>query len=330
MISIVIPVYNSEDFLGVLYNSLINQTFKDFEVIFIDDGSIDKSLLILEGFQEEEKINIKILKQENKGPSCARNEGIKVAKGKWICFIDSDDFISSEYLYTMMNDLLDTNADLAVCYINPFTEHKNIKQPNDGGVGIGQVQYKNEVMKGFLYNKLKISITAILIDKKIIVENNIMFNELYKHSEDTEFIWKVLSNTNKIVINKAALYFYRLREGSLTTSFSADNLKGIELIDNLIEYIELHSPEVSHEFSSFATANARIYKLKEAVLGSDSYKDFKSYEELIEGKRYVKRLFKFPLMKVKLMSILYYSSSFSFYWIVKIFYYKSIKKGVDS
>ncbi len=119
-ISVIIPVFNSERFIERCLNSILSQTLEDLEIICIDDGSVDKSLEILNGYAEKYK-NIVVLSQENSGPSVARNRGIREARGKYIAFVDSDDFIEPQMYSEMFCVAEKNNLNVVMCnYINDY------------------------------------------------------------------------------------------------------------------------------------------------------------------------------------------------------------------
>lgn len=113
-ISIIIPVYNAEKYLNMTLNSVLRQTFVDFEVICINDGSTDASWKILQEFSKKDN-RIKIYTQENSGGSIARNNGLEKARGKYIAFLDNDDIYHPQYLEILYKNIKDTDADVSCC-----------------------------------------------------------------------------------------------------------------------------------------------------------------------------------------------------------------------
>ena len=118
-VSIIIPIYNNEKYLMESIDSVLNQTFQDFEIISINDGSTDNSLKILEEYAKKDS-RIKIVTQENKGAGSARNEGLKLAKGEYLAFLDGDDFYNLDFLEKMLKKSIDTNSDIVICRANRF------------------------------------------------------------------------------------------------------------------------------------------------------------------------------------------------------------------
>ena len=122
LISIIVPVYNSEKYLEKCISSILNQTYKNIEIIIVDDGSKDKSVEICDNFSKNNK-NIKVFHKKNEGVSIARNYGISKAKGDYILFIDSDDTIAKEMIYSLYNNLVDNDADISMCNIIRIDEN---------------------------------------------------------------------------------------------------------------------------------------------------------------------------------------------------------------
>ena len=124
LISVVVPIYNVEKYLKTCIETIIKQTYKNIEIILVNDGSTDNSLQICNEFKEKEK-RIKVINKKNGGLSDARNIGLKKAKGKYICFIDSDDFINEKYIEELHSLIIKNNAQIAICSfenVNEFGE----------------------------------------------------------------------------------------------------------------------------------------------------------------------------------------------------------------
>ena len=113
-ISIIVPVYNVERYLGKCINSILNQTFADFELILVDDGSTDRSGYICDDYKKKDN-RIKVIHKENGGLSSARNAGLDIAKEKYIGFVDSDDFINKNMYEFLYKDIKVNNSDIAIC-----------------------------------------------------------------------------------------------------------------------------------------------------------------------------------------------------------------------
>ena len=127
LLSVVIPVFNVEKYLPECLDSVLNQKYENIEIIAIDDGSTDNSLNILKKYAKENS-NITVLSQENSGPSVARNKGVKYAKGKYVHFLDADDFILPETYSSLIKMMMDNELDLIQFSAEPFLSGAKIRR----------------------------------------------------------------------------------------------------------------------------------------------------------------------------------------------------------
>ena len=225
-ISIVIPVYNCERYLDNCLNSIINQTYTDFEVIVVDDGSTDKSCEIYKCYEEKDQ-RIKIIKQKNSGVSKARNKGIDNAKGKYLFFIDADDIIKSNMLEVMYNSIVKNDGDIA---FSGFKVKGNNLRHNDtialkelcDGKDVGVVTNEEVIVKTISTTPGEVLYGYIwrnLYRMDIIKENNIRFLDGVKISEDFMFILEVLDKCKNVIIVQQELYIYNINDLSVTAKY---------------------------------------------------------------------------------------------------------------
>ena len=230
LISIIIPIYNTEEYLERCLNSVINQSYENLEIILINDGSTDASEEICKDYLEKDK-RIKYFKKENGGLSSARNYGLKKSSGKYIGFIDSDDVISIDMFLTLYNNLVKTSSDMSICEVVRFKENPEFNNSNNYNI----------------YNSKEI-LKIILEDKKIC---NFAVNKLYKkelmkdieypigkYQEDVGTTYKFIKNAKKIVYSDSKLYGYYSRNNSITKSLST------KFVYDYFEMIEKRSKEL--------------------------------------------------------------------------------------
>lgn len=235
-ISLIIPAYNVEKFLVRALDSVKEQTFKNFEVIIVDDGSTDKSVEIIKKYCSEND-NFKLIQQENKGPGAARNAAIKISKGEYIAFMDSDDYLEPEFLESLYNAAIESGADIACCNFNLYYPQKNLKvyMPFTSLPG---VYSKTKALRKlildmgihyFVWNKLS--------KRKIFFENNLEFDDMY--FEDISTSPKIFYYANKIVLIGKALYNYTSRDTSILHSMNLqkinDFIRSLGVIRNFLE-----------------------------------------------------------------------------------------------
>ena len=211
-VSVVVPIYNVEKYLNKCIDSIINQTYKNLEIILVDDGSLDNCPKICDSYQKEDN-RIKVIHKENGGLSDARNAGIEIATGKYICFIDSDDFISKEYIDTLYKMCIKHNADIAECDYIKFKDEKDIIE--DEGI-LQEQEYTNIEMLNRLYVKNYSIKTTIAWNKLYKID---LFTEIRypkgKLHEDEFTTYKLIYKSKKVVETDKKLYYYRQNDKSI-------------------------------------------------------------------------------------------------------------------
>lgn len=223
LISIIIPVFNGEHFIRKCLGSVINQTYKDLQIIVIDDGSTDNTYQILKDYQQKD-FRIEIIHQSNGGVSKARNAGLKSAKGQWVCFIDADDYIETNYCENMVNKVKELEADVLIA---------------------GKIE--NALDDSDLLDKYRLIQACLSYDEQsfpfnvdapwgkifklsIIKDNNIFFPERLTRSEDAYFCMLFYNHANKINYLNHFGYNHIERDGSLCRSYSPSSLNMLETI----------------------------------------------------------------------------------------------------
>lgn len=229
-ISIIVPVYNSEKYLEKCIESILGQTYQDYELILANDGSTDTSNIICEKYLKKSD-KIKILNLQHRGVSYARNQGILKATGEFICFIDSDDEVDKTYLETLILLQEKYNADIVevkTCYMGN-TSRKNIEDKEE-------VLSKQQMMYRLYSEEGK---NTVLITNKLFKKNlfkEIEFDENHKN-EDEFIIHKLIFETKgKIVASNKRLYFYRIHKNSRQRTFDSKKMDILEVYDEREKY----------------------------------------------------------------------------------------------
>lgn len=209
MISIIIPIYNVSQYLNECIQSVVNQSYKGFECILIDDGSSDGSGIICDQWEQKDP-RIKVIHQSNQGVSKARNRGIVEAKGEYITFIDSDDWIDSDYLNALLQPIKKCNVDLVVCGLQQcYTDGTFKNYAYKTGIIKIEKQFTNEftdINKFFLFFGPYVK----LYKRTIIQEYNILFSPAYSYGEDLLFNYNYLEYVKAVYIVDQCLYHYRI------------------------------------------------------------------------------------------------------------------------
>lgn len=238
-ISVIIPMYNSENYIEETLLSVINQSYRNFEIIVIDDGSKDASGVKAQRiFERHTDVISKIITQENKGLSGARNEGIKNAEGRYLCFIDSDDILDKLHLQSLY-ELAEKN-ELNVVHCNYELTSDNNRQGTVVNKQEGLILSREEVIKYAVRRKPAIIVCGMLIKRKFLIDKELMFNETLRFGEDSDYIWKTIFHCGQIGYSQMATYKYLNHPNSImktiTTQLGDIYLKEFgKTIKNIIE-----------------------------------------------------------------------------------------------
>lgn len=233
--SVIIPVYNVEKYLGKCLESLFSQEFKDFECIIVDDGSTDNSKLIVDEYSKKNQ-NIQYYYQQNQGQSVARNYAMLKAKGEYLLFLDSDDFIK-ENTFEILNKLTDQKPDIIVNSTIAYYENEEQYIPRNLNV---QAAWHNGVQLLTILSETKSFMFApwsIVVRREYLLHENILFYPGIKH-EDELWVPLVIINAKKILVNEEPYYMGRCdRVGSTTQTRNIKKmLDKLVVMDELLKY----------------------------------------------------------------------------------------------
>lgn len=234
-ISIIIPVYNTEKYLGQCLESLVNQTYRDIEIIIINDGSTDNSGMLCRKYKNKDN-RIKYFEIQNKGVAFARNFGIKKSSGQYIMFIDSDDFIEKNTLEIIDKYLKD--KDLIIYGYDRSYKNRKINQIENSRdinlLNLKEVIFSNDNIGGYLWNKI--------FKSNIIKDNYIRFDEDICYCEDLMFVSQYIKYVKNIFYIKEIKYHYRMRKSSTTFNFFSE--KNLTILDACEKMIELNNDDL--------------------------------------------------------------------------------------
>ncbi len=223
-ISVIIPIYNVEPYLARCLDSVCNQTLKDIEIICINDCSLDNSLAILKDYANKDS-RIKIIDfKENKGVSIARNTGIKEAKGEYLAFVDSDDFIDLNFCESLYNIAIEENADMAKCEcITRFLDKKEEKSKLNSLI--------KEKGKYFFMHEW----WCAIYKRDMIIENSLFLPENMDLGEDIVFLNACVLKANKLALVEEVYYHYiRVEESLNSNKLTIKRIKSALLACNII------------------------------------------------------------------------------------------------
>lgn len=265
MISCIVPVYNCKEYLRECLESIINQTYTDFEVLLIDDGSTDGSDEICRIYTEIDN-RIRYYRKENGGAASARNLGLEKAAGEFISFVDSDDVISSDYFEKMLETAIKTNVDMVVSSVDKGYS-------SNGKILPDALWKREEYIKKALTEFEHIAVYSLwtkLLRKSVIEKSQLRMPEEYRLSEDQIFIIKLMGIVDTIATVSYSGYYYRDNQSSLT-----HNRLDPEVLNNIIDAEKMVCRET--ERVMLGITNEVLYirwlenKKKNALFAMDAY-----------------------------------------------------------
>ena len=274
MISVIVPVYNVEKYLERCVKSIAAQTYKDLEILLIDDGSTDKSGKMCDDFQQTDS-RIKAFHKQNGGLSDARNYGIEHSAGEFISFVDSDDYIDEKMLETLHRLITENDADLAVCSAMDVFEGKEVTQVKEiKEFNLNKVESYKYMLRGdgipSACNKLY----------KMQTVGNVRFpvGKLY---EDGFFTPQILKRVEKTAVTSKPMYYYFRRADSITTKpFRKGDLDVIEAYDKCVKQVKELCPEAL-PYAEFRYRNA-YFNVLDKMLMRDDCKEIPEYKQVVK------------------------------------------------
>lgn len=251
LISVIVPVYNVEKYLRRCLRSIYEQTYKNIEIVLVDDGSTDVSLQLLEEYAKKDS-RAKIIRQKNMGLSAARNTGIRYSKGEYLTFIDSDDYVTHDYVEYMYKLLEQNNfsSSLALCSLmNTF--------PNGRSKNMGNNEERiisgKECIEMMCYHNLVDTCAYAKLGKRELYDEH--FFPVGKLFEDIGSTYKLFEQCRTVACGFKAKYFYSIKENSIVTSkFKPSKLDLLEMTDQMAQSVNTIYPDLAE-----ATARRQVY-----------------------------------------------------------------------
>lgn len=241
LISVIVPIYNVEKQLKRCINSIINQTYKNIQILLIDDGSKDSSGKICDDFSKYDT-RIVVLHQDNAGVSATRNKGIELAEGKYICFIDSDDYIEENYIEELYHLMRDEKIDLGICDLNYKYTNKEDCQSTVGKKTINLKNVSEEIFLELNEKYLLYGPYNKIFKSSIIKKQKIRFIKEMSYGEDLIFNLRYLQYVKIIKTTNQTRYNYIAdTDNSLANKYRADRFKtGKIIFEELYKFFEIN------------------------------------------------------------------------------------------
>lgn len=264
MVSVIIPVYNVAQYFPECIESVIAQTYKDIEIILVDDGSTDNSGIICDEYAKKDN-RIKVIHKPNGGLSSARNAGIDICTGEYITFIDSDDYIAGDMIEQLYIALYNTQSDISICNFKsklPLDKDYNLK--------IKTYSPKNAIKEILLEGNFCTSAWAKLYKTKLFSTVRYPEGLIY---EDYATTYKLFDIASGIAHINTAKYYYRYNPESITkANFKNNQLDYFTVSDKLISFLENKYPEYRKYAVAHAVRNAIAFMRKISACGFDDEK----------------------------------------------------------
>ena len=276
-VSVVMPIYNAFDYLKPAIDSVLNQTLTDIELICVDDGSTDNSLSILKEYQQQDD-RVRIVTENNAGPSLARNKGLQRARGKYVIFLDADDF----YDYALLEKLYDLaeeqSLDIAICKFDIYNNRKakfedNIRSDHgeifDGGKVVSKNNYPDVILScttGYVWNKL--------FRKEFLLEKELTFDIDLRVFEDTYFVVTALSLADRVGKCFEKLIHHRVYNNQPRNKLLRKYYRNVPVVYSKIkEFLRAHGMYTPLSQSFLNLCASRCYKMYN-VLWHDAKAEF--------------------------------------------------------
>ena len=227
-VSVIVPVYNAEEYIGATLDSIINQDFNSYEIIVVDDGSTDQSPEIISEKLTKSTADYRIIRQDNAGVSSARNRGMQEATGEYLVFIDADDYVTGNHLSELYNGETD------------FSMVQFIKKENDKLSTPHRFSTESITCEEFIKKELRMEMPfnfwQLMYKASIIKENSIRFNPNLIYGEDIDFALRALLYGDEVAISNEATYYYIQHSQSAIKTSEYRRFEVIEIFENLAEF----------------------------------------------------------------------------------------------
>lgn len=323
-ISIIVPVYKAEAYLSACIESILNQTYTDFELILVDDGSPDRCGSLCEDYAARDS-RIIVLHQENQGQAAARNHGLRIAQGNWACFVDSDDCIHPQMVETLYRQVKEGKAAISMC---AMLEKENLPddfmEKREASFSIHTMDEKTLTAMFDRGEYPGWVACAKLIPKKLVESYPFCPGRVY---EDNEAVCRWICQGKVLAVTKEPLYFYRTNPISTTQSdFSMKKLDYLWALESILHYYrELGYEKLTQRFSGlYAEAAAGFYRI---IQGEEAYG-----QAAKDIRKNAKRLFQkeqLPLKKEQMEDLLdaFHPGWMKVYWPLEGIYRTFREKG---
>lgn len=270
LISIIVPVYKVEKYLVACIESILLQTYTNFEVIIVDDGSPDNCGIICDEYSQKDN-RLKVIHQKNQGVVVARGNALKMAKGDFLTFVDSDDVIAKTFLSDTLQKAMETNADIVW---TDFFENESIVHSIPDNVALGNLcqvmsSLISDDIKGYIWNKL--------IKRSFFINCQIKTDADCTMMEDKYIMLQLLSNNPRMAYIQNPLYHYNVRPNSATNTGIHPFIKALPNIKHMYDYLKINPILWHQQRKNFYTFAMRVKFTILSELGIEEARNFMSF-----------------------------------------------------
>lgn len=316
LISVVVPIYNVEKYLKKCIDSILIQTYENIEIILVDDGSLDNCGKICDEYEKDDK-RVKVIHKQNGGLSDARNAGINIAKGKYITFIDSDDFVERNSIELLYRNIIEYGKDISIGQIYRFHTEKNMnKKETKEHIKVYETK---EAMEQLLYNNQYSTSTA----GKLFLTNlfeNIKFPYGKKY-EDLATVYKLIFNSNGVVVTNQNVYNYFVArpDSIMNEKFTPTRMDALYFTEEILKFIKIEFPDLES-----AAITRLIIECRDIFVEIPEKEEYEKYEDCLY--EYIKK-YKFKVLlnrklpfkrRISLLPILFGKKSIKLAWNLKL------------
>lgn len=318
LIDVIVPVYNRAYCLPQMIETLKGQTCKDFRVIFVNDGSTDHSLSVLEDVLRDVPFESLVLSQENGGPAKARNTGLRAATAEYVVFADSDDGLLPEYLDYLSRAAIKTGADVGFCRYQYIPENKKETVPPDP---VGDLSFRKISAEEGMGEHCAswLGICGMIVRRSFQVERQIFMDEDCRYMEDAPFLCELIAASSSLVMMEHGLYVYYTHAGSESRSPRVDKFRnGIDCFERTCQRISRLDSDAARLFGRVGPVRYGIATLRKAAVQMP-YGSFRQVAEMVQFRRFrasVPLLTRGPRLAARMMLI----SKFLFYCSVNVLF----------
>lgn len=313
-VSIIVPCYQVEQFIYESVLSMAKQDFDSYEIILVDDGTKDRSIEVakkaLLGFS-----NYKVVNKVNGGLPSARNAGIEVAEGEYVCFLDSDDIVAPSHLKDLYDLCVTEKLNAS------FALFEQTNETNRYGTVVNEstptVIEREQFLSACMDRSIKVHCCALMINKDYLVSNNLYFDERLKYAEDTEYRWRLFPKLERIGCTNKHTYKYLTRSNSLMRSQSIERVQiAMNIICSTIQQDAKEFPEY-YDIWSMLPQRVNLSFCK-SFAKSSAYHDFKQLITTLDHKPNIEFIIKYKNIKVKMLSLAFITSKRFFYYVSQL------------